>query len=562
MKMTGAQIVVNCLLEQHVDTIFGFPGGQVLNIYDALYEYKDRIRHILTCHEQGAAHAADGYARSTGRTGVVIATSGPGATNLVTGIATAYMDSVPMVAITGNVSVGLLGRDSFQEVDITGITAPITKHNFIVKKPEELASTIRRAFAIAGSGRPGPVLVDIPKDITAAMIEYTPETPEPTCKTDAPLPSLDEAVALITQSRRPFIFAGGGAIASGAANSLSAFADKIDAPVALSLMGLGALPPDNPRFTGMMGMHGSKTSSYAVENCDLFLALGTRFSDRVLCNASYFAKNAKILQIDIDPAEINKNIPVFASVAGDLDAILTELVCRLPDGIAHSEWMEKMKALKATYPIDRPLSGDTMPYAVLSTLHDLAPDAIITTEVGQHQMWAGQYFHFARPRQFLTSGGLGTMGYGLGAALGAQAANPNKHVINVAGDGSFFMNLNELATAVTYNLPVIELIMNNGVLGMVRQWQQLFYKEHYSHSVLERQTDLAALARAFGALPFTIAQPSDIRPVLSEALKSGKPCVINCLIDPEENVLPMVPAGRPIGEPILTLEKGGSDETH
>lgn len=562
MKMTGAQVVVNCLIEQNVDTIFGFPGGQVLNIYDALYEYKDRIRHILTCHEQGAAHAADGYARSTGRTGVVIATSGPGATNLVTGIATAYMDSVPVVAITGNVSVGLLGRDSFQEVDITGITAPITKHNFIVKKPEELADTLRQAFAIAGSGRPGPVLVDIPKDVTAATVDYTPKKPEPLQKAEAPVPSLDEAIALITQSKRPFIFAGGGTIASGAADALSAFAEKIDAPIALSLMGLGSISPDNPRFTGMVGMHGSKTSSYAVENCDLFLALGTRFSDRVLCNAKLFAKNAKILHIDIDPAEINKNIRVFASITGDLNTILTELTHRLPDGISHPEWMGKIRSLKADYPIDRPLGGETMPYDVLSTLHELAPEAIVTTEVGQHQMWVGQYFHFAHPRQFLTSGGLGTMGYGLGAAIGAQAANPGKHVINVAGDGSFFMNLNELATAVTYNLPVIELIMNNGVLGMVRQWQHLFYNQHYSHSVLERQTNLTGLATAFGALPFTIEKPADIRPVLSEALDSGKPCVVNCLIDPDENVLPMVPAGKPIGDPILTLGKGGGDETH
>lgn len=562
MKLTGAQVVVNCLIEQNVDIVFGFPGGAVLNIYDALYEYKDCIRHILTCHEQGAAHAADGYARSTGRTGVVIATSGPGATNLVTGIATAYMDSVPMVAITGNVSVGLLGRDSFQEVDITGITAPITKHNFIVKDSDELADTVRRAFAIASSGRPGPVLVDIPKDITAAMIEYEPDKPKPILKSETTLPSLDEALDLISKSRRPFIFAGGGTVASGAAEVLAAFAEKIDAPVALSLMGLGSLPADNLRFTGMMGMHGSKASSYAIENCDLLLALGTRFSDRVLCNAKLFAKNAKILQIDIDPAEINKNMPVFTSVTGDLKAVLNALLHRLPDTISHSEWMAKIQEQKSKYPVDRPLDGITMPYAILSTLHDLAPDAIITTEVGQHQMWAGQYFHFDHPRQFLTSGGLGTMGYGLGAAIGAQAANPGKHVINVAGDGSFFMNLNELATAVTYELPVIELIMNNGVLGMVHQWQQLFYKRHYSHSVLERQTDLAALTTAFGALPFTIKNVSDIRPVLSDALKSGRPCVINCLIDENENVLPMVPAGKPIGDPILTLEKGDGNETH
>ncbi|ADU26488.1 biosynthetic-type acetolactate synthase large subunit [Ethanoligenens harbinense] len=562
MKMTGAQVVVNCLIEQGVDTVFGFPGGAVLNIYDALYEYQSRIRHILTCHEQGAAHAADGYARSTGRTGVVIATSGPGATNLVTGIATAYMDSVPMVAITGNVNVGLLGRDSFQEVDITGITAPVTKHNFIVKHAEELAPTLRRAFAIANSDRPGPVLIDIPKDITAAQIDYTPETPKPDVETNTPLPDLGEALDLLTQSQRPFIFAGGGAVASGACDTLAAFAEKIDAPVALSLMGLGSFLPESPRFTGMLGMHGSKASSYAVENCDLFIALGTRFSDRVLCHTDSFAKNAKILQIDIDPAEINKNIPVFASVAGDLGTILTALLRQLPDRISHTEWMKNVQAIKANYPIDRPLDGDTMPYAVLSTLHDLAPDAIVTTEVGQHQMWAGQYFHFTRPRHFLTSGGLGTMGFGLGAAIGAQVAHPGEHVINVAGDGSFFMNLNELATAVTYDLPVIELIMNNGVLGMVHQWQQFFYKEHYSHSVLDRQTDLSALARAFGALPFTIARPADIRPVLSESLQSGRPCVINCLIDPGENVLPMVPAGKPVGDPILSLEKGGGNETH
>ncbi len=561
MKISGAQIVVNCLLEQGVDTIFGFPGGAVLNIYDALYAYKDRIRHILTCHEQGAAHAADGYARSTGRTGVVISTSGPGATNLVTGIATAHMDSVPMVAITGNVNCSLLGRDSFQEVDITGITTPITKHNFIVKNIEELASTLRKAFAIANSGRPGPVLVDIPKDITAAVTEYLPKNPEAVAPPSV-LPALDEASALLVHAKKPFIFAGGGTIISQASASLYKFAQKIDAPVALSLMGLGGFPPDDPRFTGMLGMHGSKVSSYAIDQCDLLVALGTRFSDRVLCIAKSFAPHAKILHIDIDPAEINKNIQVTASVAGDLNVVLEGLLRILPDDITHPEWMQKISALKAEFPIDRPFKKSNMPYEILSTLNELEPDAFITTEVGQHQMWAGQYFHFSRPRQFVTSGGLGTMGYGLGAAIGVQAAHPDHRVINVAGDGSFYMNLNELATTVSYKLPIIELVMNNNVLGMVHQWQQMFYEEHYSHSILNRQTDLSALATAFGVEPFTIRESTDIRPVLQKALACGKPCLINCLIPSEEIVLPMVPAGQAVSNPILYLEKEENGETH
>ena len=555
MKLTGAQILINCLLEQGVDTVFGFPGGSVLNIYDALYEKSDKIRHILTCHEQGAAHAADGYARSTGKTGVVIATSGPGATNLVTGIATAFMDSVPLVAITGNVTMNLLGKDSFQEVDITGITMPITKHNFIVKDVNELAGVVRRAFNIAGSGRPGPVLIDIPKDITAAMTEYISASPkailpvtESITQTD-----LEAALSLITSSERPFIFAGGGVTSSNAYDELLGLSKRISAPVALSLMGLGAYPPDDEYFTGMIGMHGSKVSSLAVSNCDLLIALGTRFSDRVICNAGNFAKNAKILHIDVDPAEINKNIGVYASVTGDLKEVLKLLIASLPC-IRHEQWISDIADWKKRYPVDRPLKNDTMPSMVLQAVRKLTGgSAIITTEVGQHQMWTGQYYKFDRPRSFLTSGGLGTMGYGLGAAIGAQVANPDRRVVNIAGDGSFYMNLNELATAVSYNLPVIELIMNNGVLGMVRQWQKIFYGARYSNTTLNRSMDFIKLAEAFGAAGFEIVKPADIEPVLSKALATGRPCVINCHIESDENVLPMVPAGAAIEDPILEL---------
>jgi acetolactate synthase-1/2/3 large subunit len=554
MKLTGAQILVNCLLEQGVDTVFGYPGGQALFIYEALYEYQDKIKHILTCHEQGASHAADGYARSTGRVGVVIATSGPGATNLVTGIATAYMDSVPLVAITGNVSTNLLGRDSFQEVDITGVTVPITKHNYIVKDVNNLATTVREAFKIARSGRPGPVLIDIPKDISATTADYEPCEP---LKFIAHSPVSSEeiktAIELIKSSKRPFIFAGGGIKAADACGELFEFSKKVASPVALSLMGLGSFPPDDELFTGMLGMHGSKASSVAVSECDLFIALGTRFSDRVLCNPKTFANNAKILHIDIDPAEINKNIGVYAAVHGNVKETLS-LLCKQLEKQDHSEWLTKIVEVKKKFPSDRPLKNDTMPYKILTTLHDLTNgEAIITTEVGQHQMWTGQYYKFDNPRKLLSSGGLGTMGYGLGAAIGAQVANPDKRVCNIAGDGSFYMNLNEIATTVTYNLPIVEIIMNNGVLGMVRQWQKLFFNQHYSNSILHRNTDIIKLAEAFGAVGLEIREPEDIEPVLKKALACGKPCVINCIIDSEENVLPMVPAGAAIEDPILEL---------
>lgn len=553
MLLTGAQIIAECLLEQGADTVFGYPGGAVLNIYDALYEYRDKIRHILTCHEQGAAHAADGYARSTGKAGVVIATSGPGATNLVTGIATAYLDSSPLVAITGNVATSLLGKDSFQEVDITGITVPITKHNFIVKDVNLLADTLRDAFKIAQSGRPGPVLVDIPKDVTGAKAEYTKKIPAKIFPSASAVSNtvLDKAAALIATCERPFIFAGGGVTLSGASEELFEFAKKINAPVATSLMGLGCFPASDSACTGMIGMHGTKASGLAVSNCDLLIALGTRFSDRVTCNAELFAHQAKILQIDIDPAEINKNISVDFAVTGDLKQVLKALNARLQP-VEHKSWNAQVAEWKNITTIKN--SAGVTPSKVINTLNKLTNgDAIISTEVGQHQMWAAQYYGFEAPRRFITSGGLGTMGFGLGAAIGAQVGNPRKHVINVAGDGSFYMNLNELATIAKYEIPVIELVMNNGVLGMVRQWQKLFYGSRFSHTTLERGTDLMKLAQAFGVLEFEISTESDIEPVLKAALESQRPCLINCLLDMDENVLPMVPAGAPIDEPVLDM---------
>jgi acetolactate synthase-1/2/3 large subunit len=556
MKLTGAEILLNCLLEQDVDTVFGFPGGSVLYIYDALYHYKDKIRHILTCHEQGAAHAADGYARSTGKTGVVIATSGPGATNLVTGIATAYMDSVPMVAITGNVSLGLLGKDSFQEIDITGVTMPVTKHNFIVKRVEDVADTVRSAFKIAQSGRPGPVLIDIPKDITAALCEYEPQKPKPierqtTYITDE---ALNIATKLIKDSKRPLIFAGGGITASDASDELKAFAKKIAAPVTLSLMGIGNYPSDADYYTGMIGMHGTKTSALAVSECDLLIACGTRFSDRVLCNVAKFAHNAKILQLDIDPAEINKNIMTFASIIGDIKVTLARLTDRL-EAIDHSDWLNKITKWKSLYPIDQPRSDEVMPQHILNAIHTLTNgEALITTEVGQHQMWTAQFYKFTKPRTFMTSGGLGTMGFGLGAAIGTQIANPDKRVFNIAGDGSFYMNMAELVTAETYNTPIIEVIMNNGVLGMVRQWQKLFYDKRYSHTTLCRKTDLVKLAEAIGIAGFVIETVDDIIPVLTKAIKQNRPCLIDCRIGSDINVLPMVPAGASISDQIFELD--------
>lgn len=557
MLLTGAEIIMECLLEQGVDTVFGYPGGAVLNIYDALYKYSDRIKHIRTAHEQGAAHAADGYARSSGKTGVCIATSGPGATNLVTGIATAYMDSVPMVAITGNVTRDLLGLDSFQEVDITGITMPVTKHNYLVKNIENLADIIRNAFRIANSGRKGPVLVDIPKDITAQKYEFTPlSAPLELNKPDFPLPErFEQAVEMILKSERPFVYSGGGVVASEASKELKEFAYRIDAPVSSSLMCQGGYDQSDRRYIGMLGMHGTNTSAQTIKNCDLLIAVGTRFSDRVLCNANLFAQHCPIIQIDIDTAEFNKNIDVNLKMKGDAKQILAHLNELLPQQ-NHEDWMARIDGWKKEFPlVQEPSSPEAVtPQEVLETLQRLVgSDVILSTEVGQHQMWAAQYFEFREPRRLVTSGGLGTMGFGLGAALGAQVANPDKRVINIAGDGSFHMNCNELSTLANYNIPVIELIFNNTVLGMVRQWQKLFYEGRFSQTTLGKHTNFEMLAQSFGVKALTIKEKKDIEPVLKEALSLKEPVLINCLIDMDYNVLPMVPAGGSVEDPILEM---------
>ena len=555
-KLTGAEIVIQCLREQGVDTVFGYPGGAILNIYDALYKHQDEITHILTSHEQGASHAADGYARSTGKVGVCLATSGPGATNLVTGIATAYMDSVPVVAITCNVGTKLLGKDSFQEIDITGVTMPITKYNFIVKDVGRLAQVIRRAFTIAQTGRPGPVLIDITKDVTEAQCDYEYQAPaEIVRQTDTITEEdMDRAVEMIRNSRKPFIFVGGGAVIAGASEELVAFAHKIQAPVADSLMGKGAFDGKDELYTGMVGMHGTKTSNFGITECDLLIVVGARFSDRVTGNASKFAKNAKILQIDIDPAEFDKNVHVDVRLRGDAKQILSRLLEIAPQ-MDHADWMRDVESWNLNYPLmQRPAPDGVTPQEVLGTLGRLTDsEAILTTEVGQHQMWAAQFYTFRHPRQFLTSGGLGTMGFGLGAAMGAQLARPDKRVINIAGDGSFHMNCSELSTLSKYNIPVIELIFNNTVLGMVRQWQKLFYENRFSQTDLEKKTDYEMLARAFGVKALTIREQADIEPVLKEALATDGPVLINCLINKDINVLPMVPAGASVEDPILTM---------
>ncbi len=559
MKLSGSDIIVECLLEQGADTIFGYPGGAVLNIYDSLYKYSDKIKHVITCHEQGACHAADGYARSTGKTGVVLATSGPGATNLVTGIATAYMDSVPLVAITGNVSCGLLGLDSFQEVDITGITMPITKHNFIVKSVDDLADTIRLAFRIANTGRKGPVLIDVPKDITQAMAEYVPQPAQQPDKN--PALSADEinaAVELIANSNKPYIYAGGGVISSGASEELKKLAELTDAPVSCSLMGQGAYDETDRRYIGMLGMHGTVKAAYALNNCDLFIGIGTRFSDRVTGDTSVFGKQAKMIHIDIDPAEFNKNVDVNTTITGDVKEVLAAINAKISQQ-SHPEWCAEILDKDFGEPVQQGTPElPVTPEAVIEELdRQTNGEAIITTEVGQTQMWAAQYYKCRNPRSFVSSGGLGTMGFGLGAAIGAKTGNPDKTVVNMAGDGSFAMNLNELITASAHGINIVEIVINNSVLGMVRQWQRLFYSKHFSETTLDaRHIDYVKLGEAFGIRTFVIEKTEDIAPVLMEALEISKsaPVMIEVRIDRDINVLPMIPAGKPVVNPITSID--------
>ena len=548
-KLTGAEIVIQCLREQGVDTVFGYPGGAILNIYDALYQHQDEITHILTSHEQGASHAADGYARATGKVGVCLATSGPGATNLVTGIATAYMDSVPVVAITCNVTNNLLGKDSFQEVDITGVTMPITKYNFIVKDVNKLAKVIRRAFTIAQTGRPGPVLVDITKDVTGATCDYEYQAPEEIVRQSDTITeeAMDRAVEMIRKAQKPFIFVGGGAVIANASDELRAFAHKIQAPVADSLMGKGAFDGTDELYTGMVGMHGTKTSNFGITEADLLIVVGARFSDRVTGNASKFANNAKILQLDVDPAEINKNIRVDASIIGDVKVILRKLNARL-DPVNHDEWIAHIERMKDMYPLRYDKRLLTGPYIVQAIDEVTDEDTIIVTEVGQHQMWAAQYYNYRKPRTLLTSGGLGTMGYGLGAAIGAKMGCKDRTVINIAGDGCFRMNMNEIATAVRYNIPVVEVIVNNHVLGMVRQWQTLFYGKRYSQTVLNDAVDFVKLAEAMGAKAYRVTQKDDFIPVLKEAISLNIPVLIDCQVSCDDKVFPMVSPGAPIAD--------------
>ena len=548
MQLTGSEIVVECLKEQGVDTVFGYPGGTILNIYDTLYKHSDEIRHILTSHEQGAAHAADGYARATGRVGVCLATSGPGATNLVTGIATAYMDSVPVVAITANVTLPMLGKDSFQEVDIAGVTMPITKHGYIVKNVEELADTIRRAFAIARSGRPGPVLVDITKDVTAAVCEYVPKPVEAASRTyRCTEEEIDRAVEYIRAAKKPYIYLGGGAVTSDACEEVAAFSELIDAPVCDTLMGKGAFDGRSDRYTGMIGMHGTKTSNLGVSQCDLLIALGARFSDRVIGNPKKFAENAKIIHLDIDAAEINKNIRADASLVGDLKLLLQELNKRLEQQ-EHSEWMETIADLKTKYPLKYDDTQLSCPYVIETIDRVTKGEALITTDVGQHQMWAAQYYRYTKPRTFLSSGGLGTMGYGLGACIGAQLGQPDKLCINIAGDGCFRMNMNELATASRYNIPIIQVVINNHVLGMVRQWQTLFYGKRYSQTVLNDRVDFCKVAEGLGCTAIRVTTREEVEPAIEKAIALKAPVLIECIIPEDDKVFPMVPAGAPIAE--------------
>lgn len=546
-KLNGAEIVIECLKEQGVDTVFGYPGGSILNIYDALYKHQDEITHILTSHEQGASHAADGYARATGKVGVCLATSGPGATNLVTGIATAYMDSIPIVAITCNVGVNLLGKDSFQEIDILGVTMPITKYNFIVKDVTKLAEVIRRAFRIAKSGRPGPVLVDITKDVTAAECMYERQEPEAVKPQSDTITEedLEQALSMIRASQKPFIFVGGGAVSANASEELRAFAHKIQAPVTDSLMGKGAFDGTDELYTGMIGMHGTKTSNFGVAECDLLIVVGARFSDRVVGDSSRFANKAKILQLDVDPAEINKNIRTNASVIGDVKVILRRLNARL-DPMNHDEWIAHIERMKDMYPLRYNKELLTGPF-IIEKIYELTKgEAIITTDVGQHQMWAAQYYKYKRPRTFLSSGGLGTMGYGLGACIGAKMGCKDRTVVNIAGDGCFRMNMNEVATATRYNIPIIQVVLNNHVLGMVRQWQNLFYGKRYSQTVLNDQVDFVKVAEGLGAKACRVTKKEEFEDVFREALALDIPVVIDCQIDCDDKVFPMVPAGKPI----------------
>ncbi len=548
MLLNGSEIVVECLKEQGVDTVFGYPGGTILNIYDALYKHSDEIRHILTSHEQGAAHAADGYARATGKVGVCMATSGPGATNLVTGIATAYMDSVPMVAITANVNLPLLGKDTFQEIDIAGVTMPITKHGYIVKNVKDLASTIRKAFRIARSGRPGPVLVDITKDVTAATCEYEPVKPEQEelpfeCTTE----ELEKVAEFIREAKKPYIYLGGGCVISGASKEVAEFAELIDAPVCDTLMAKGAFDGYSPRYTGMIGMHGTKTSNLGVSQCDLLIALGARFSDRVIGNPKRFAENARVIHIDIDKAEINKNIHVDASLVGDLKQVLSKLNTMI-EKKENREWMDTIQEMKAKYPLKYDDTQLSCPYVIEEIDRVTKGEAIITTDVGQHQMWAAQYYKYTAPRTFLSSGGLGTMGYGLGACIGAQVGQPDKLCINIAGDGCFRMNMNELATASRYNIPIIQVVINNHVLGMVRQWQTLFYGKRYSQTVLNDRVDFCKVAEGLGCEAIRVTTREEVGPAIEKAIALKKPVVIECMIPEDDKVFPMVPAGAPISD--------------
>ena len=548
MQLTGAEIIVECLKEQGVDTVFGYPGGTILNVYDALYQHQNEIFHVLTSHEQGAAHAADGYARATGKVGVCMATSGPGATNLVTGIATAYMDSIPVVAITANVNLPSLGKDSFQEVDIAGVTMPITKHGYIVKDVRILADTIRKAFQIAASGRPGPVLVDVTKDVTAAVCEYTPVKPEkPRHQNRFTETELEEALKLLQSAKRPFLYVGGGAVLSGASEQVRAFARLLDAPVCDSLMGKGAFDGTDPRYTGMIGMHGTKASNLGVSGCDLLVALGARFSDRVVGNVKTFASRAKILHIDVDAAEINKNVRADASLVGDLKDVLNLLNERLPQQ-SHEKWMAHIMELKEEYPLSYDKSQLSGPYIIEELERLTQGKAVITTDVGQHQMWTAQYYHFIQPRTFLSSGGLGTMGYGLGACIGAKTGRPDKICVNIAGDGCFRMNMNELATASRYQIPVIQIVFNNHVLGMVRQWQTLFYGHRYSQTVLSDRVDFCKVAEGLGCRAIRVTKKEEVVPALKEAIAENGPVLIECVIPEDDKVFPMVSPGGSISE--------------